>query len=576
MAQETREKSARAARAAEKLANRMEKEHKPSVLGLVLKYSLLLVFDTAAFFVAQLLIAQQQWVYAWGVIIVTLIMNWIYIRRGGLPAKYLAPGVLFLIFFSFSVVIYSGYIAFTNYGGFHNGSKDESIRSIELGAMVTDTNAPYMGVQLVEDKDKKIYFLATDNVSETDADGNPIPHFYFGGQDWEAKPFQELTPDVVKTLTLGTDMMGFPLATEIPGYTSLNADQVTQLGATLSTLKIPLGPDLKKDGWMALDPSAAGAQRTFFDAIYDKKTDTFTRQSDGKLFPANNTTGFFQAEDGERLSDTGWQVFVGMKNFNTIFGNEKLRAPLAKIFTWTVVFAVASVVSTFILGLALALLFNDERMKGKKIYRSIMILPYAFPGFLSAYVWKGMFSQDYGFINHNILGCTPGAGSVASTCIPWLSEEGPAKWAVLLCNLWLGFPYMFLITTGALQAIPGELTESATIDGATGWQQLRLIKLPLLLISLAPLLISSFAYNFNNFTIIYLITGGGPSGDPSLGVDVGGTDILISFVYKIAFQSNQGADYGLASAFSILIFFIVGGLSMIGFRRTKFLEEVTE
>jgi arabinogalactan oligomer/maltooligosaccharide transport system permease protein len=241
-----------------------------------------------------------------------------------------------------------------------------------------------------------------------------------------------------------------------------------------------------------------------------------------------------------------------------------------KIFSWTVIFAVASVLSTFVLGLALALLFNDERIRGKKIYRAIMILPYAFPGFLSAYVWKGMFSFEYGFINYNILGFEPGKG------IPWLAEEGAAKWAILLCNLWLGFPYMFLITTGALQAIPAELTESAVIDGATPWQQLRLIKLPLLLVSLTPLLISSFAFNFNNFTIIYLITGGGPSGDPSLGVDVGGTDILISFVYKIAFSSSQGADYGLASAFSILIFFIVGGLSMIGFRRTRFLEEVAE
>jgi arabinogalactan oligomer/maltooligosaccharide transport system permease protein len=199
-----------------------------------------------------------------------------------------------------------------------------------------------------------------------------------------------------------------------------------------------------------------------------------------------------------------------------------------------------------------------------------MILPYAFPGFLSAYVWKGMFNADYGFINYNILGFEPGSG------IQWLADENWAKLAILLCNLWLGFPYMFLITTGALQAIPAELVESATIDGASAWQILRQIKLPLLLISLSPLLISSFAFNFNNFTIIYLITGGGPSGDPALGVDAGGTDILISFVYKIAFSSSQGADYGLASAFSVLIFFIVGGLSMIGFRRTKFLEEAAD
>ena len=567
----TTEKVSKDARTAAKLAKQLEGDYNPSKLGLFLKYTLLAVFDTAAFFVAQLLISEHQWTYFTGVLIVTLLMNWIYIRKGGLPAKYLAPGVLFLICFSFSVVVYSGFIAFTNYGGFHNGSKEESIRSIELGAMVTDTNAPWMDVTLVEDQSKSIYFLATDGVSDVDATTGVItPHYYFGGSDFSKTPWHELTAAEKTNVETAPGIAGYDVAMKIKGYTNLSADEITKLGATLSTIQIPLGVDIKKDGWMALDPSAAGAQKTYYDAIYDAKTDSFTRQSDGTVFKADNATGFFQAASGEKLSDTGWQVNVGFKNFNTIFGNEKLRGPLIKVFTWTVVFAVSSVVSTFVLGLALSLLFNDDRLRGKKIYRSIMILPYAFPGFLSAYVWKGMFDQKYGFINFNLLHAKPGTG------IPWLAEEGWAKWAILLCNLWLGFPYMFLITTGALQAIPGELTESATIDGATAWQQFRLIKLPLLLVSLAPLLISSFAFNFNNFTIIYLITGGGPSGDPSLGVDVGGTDILISFVYKIAFSSNQGADYGLASAFSILIFFIVGGLSMIGFRRTKFLEEVAQ
>ena len=545
----------------------------PSLRGTIVKIVLLGMVDAAALFVALLLIAQHQWVYFWSVVVVTVILNWIYLRRGGLPAKYLAPGVLFLLCFSFSVVIYSGFIAFTNYGGQHNGSKEDAIESVNLGAIVTDTNAPWMDVSILEDSNKKYYFLASDNMSELAEDGvTPVPHYYLGGENFNdpATGWHEITGDELNKITTGPGMMGYDIALEYEGFKTLSVDEITQQSAKFATIQVPLGADKFKDGFMALDPSASGVQRTFYDAVYDAKADTFTRLSDGKLFPADNSVGFFIAEDGERLNDTGWQAFVGMKNFNTIFGNENLRAPLLKIFSWTVIFAVASVLSTFVLGLALALLFNDERIRGKKIYRAIMILPYAFPGFLSAYVWKGMFSFEYGFINYNILGFEPGKG------IPWLAEEGAAKWAILLCNLWLGFPYMFLITTGALQAIPAELTESAVIDGASPWQQLRLIKLPLLLVSLTPLLISSFAFNFNNFTIIYLITGGGPSGDPSLGVDVGGTDILISFVYKIAFSSSQGADYGLASAFSILIFFIVGGLSMIGFRRTRFLEEVAE
>jgi arabinogalactan oligomer/maltooligosaccharide transport system permease protein len=234
-----------------------------------------------------------------------------------------------------------------------------------------------------------------------------------------------------------------------------------------------------------------------------------------------------------------------------------------------------SVLTTFIVGLAIALLFDDERMRGKKIYRSIMILPYAFPGFLSAYVWKGLFNQKYGFINTVILGQTNGAVDMEAALnnTPWLVEGTMAKIAVLLVNLWLGFPYMFLITTGALQAIPAELTESATIDGATPSQILRLIKMPLLLVSLAPLLISSFAFNFNNFSIIYLLTGGGPT-NTATGYDAGETDILITFVYKIAFSTGTGRDYGLASAFSILIFLVVGSMSLISFRRTKFLEDI--
>jgi len=226
------------------------------------------------------------------------------------------------------------------------------------------------------------------------------------------------------------------------------------------------------------------------------------------------------------------------------------------------------VLSTFILGLALALVFNDQRIRGLKIYRSIFILPYAFPAFLSAYVWKGMLNTQNGFINNTIL------SFMGDNKIQWFEQQGAARAAVLLVNLWLGFPYMFLICTGALQAIPNDLTEAASIDGASAWKIIRLIKLPLLLVSLAPLLIPSFAYNFNNFGAIYLLTGGGPFLDQTLKVTVGATDILITFVYRIAFSGSIGADYGLASAFSVLIFMLIGSISFFSFKRTKGLERV--
>ena len=205
--------------------------------------------------------------------------------------------------------------------------------------------------------------------------------------------------------------------------------------------------------------------------------------------------------------------------------------------------------------------YNDPRIRGRRLYRSLFILPYAFPGFLAALVWKGMLNERFGIINEWL-----------GQDINWLGDGNLAKLSILGVNLWLGFPYMFLVCTGALQSIPGELTESAVMDGAGPWRRFRSITLPLLFVSTAPLLISSFAFNFNNFSLIYMLTGGGPN-FPGAPVVIGESDILISMVYSIAFESGQ-KQYGLASALSILIFFVVGLVSWLGFRQTRKLEEI--
>jgi len=191
-----------------------------------------------------------------------------------------------------------------------------------------------------------------------------------------------------------------------------------------------------------------------------------------------------------------------------------------------------------------------------------LILPYALPSFMTALIWAGMFNQDFGIINR-MLGAS----------IPWLRDPILAKLAILTVNLWLGFPYMFLISTGALQAIPEELKEASFVDGASPRQAFRRITFPLLLVSLAPLLIASFAFNFNNFNIIYLLNGGGP---PIEGAQTpaGHTDILISYTYRLAFESGRGSDFGFASAIAIIIFVLVATISALSFRRTRALEEV--
>ena len=218
----------------------------------------------------------------------------------------------------------------------------------------------------------------------------------------------------------------------------------------------------------------------------------------------------------------------------------------------------STVLFSFALGLFLAITLQ-KKFIGQRVYRSLLIIPFAVPAFLTILVWAGLLDQQFGIVNKIL----PGN-------IDWLFNPWWARFSVILVSVWLTFPYFFLVCLGALQSIPGDLVEAAKVDGAAGWQVFRRITLPLLLISTAPLLIASFAFNFNNFNNVYLLTGGGPStNDQSV---AGATDILISYTYKLAFSAGQGEQYSTAAAISIIIFLIVGTISGIPFWKTKALE----
>ena len=290
---------------------------------------------------------------------------------------------------------------------------------------------------------------------------------------------------------------------------------------------------------------------------YDKKADTFTNVLTGAVYKDDNKGNFRNVKDKKDYLDPGWRQGVWFENFTSLFSDSRVRDPLIKVFMWTIAFAFLTVLTQFALGLLVAIAM-DKKIRGRGIYRSLMILPYAMPSIMSILIWGGML-DDNGAIN-----------SLLNLNVQWLHDPWMAKVSVLLVNLWLGFPYFYLIAAGSLQAIPKELAESAGIDGANPRQIFRLITLPLLLRMLTPLLIASFAFNFNNFNIIYLLTGGGPSFE--FGSVAGATDILISYTYKLAFDTTI-QNYGLASAISVVIFIIVAGMSMYGIRKSKVLDD---
>ena len=197
----------------------------------------------------------------------------------------------------------------------------------------------------------------------------------------------------------------------------------------------------------------ASGQRYRYDPATDTLQDTQTRSTCGAV------VGAFACPDGRQL-DPGWREVVGFTNFVRVIADGRFRGPFVRVFTWNIVFAVASVALTFTVGLTLANALQDTRLRGRPIYRSIFIIPYAVPGFISAIVWRGLLNDQFGQVNRVI-------ELFGLTGVPWLQDRWWAKVAVLLVNTWLGFPYMFLITSGALQSIPDELKEAARVEGAS-------------------------------------------------------------------------------------------------------------
>ena len=341
----------------------------------------------------------------------------------------------------------------------------------------------------------------------------------------------------------------------VTGYATIPDSDYAALDATFSAIAIP-GPN----GGVIVPQGFSTAIELTPVVTYDAATDTFTNVQTGVVYTDNGRGSFADPNNPDDELLPGWRTGVGWSNFTAIVTNPDVTGPFFYVFIWTFVYAFLTVLLTFAIGLTLAIALNKPGMRGQRIYRSLLIIPYAVPAFLSVLVFAGLLNDDFGAIN-TTLGIN----------IPWLFDPFWAKVSCLIVNLWLGVPYMFLVSTGALQAIPSELQEAARIDGARNFQIFRLVNLPLLLVALTPLLVASFAFNFNNFNNIWLLTGGGPAMDGSS--VAGATDILISYTYKIAFSAGKGNDFGLASAISIIIFLIVGTISAITFARSKALRE---
>jgi maltose/maltodextrin transport system permease protein len=355
------------------------------------------------------------------------------------------------------------------------------------------------------------------------------------------------------TLRAGTPgPVALQTAEGVPG-TPLSLREVIALRDGLMRVTL-LAPDGRRLSYAGLREFAP------LEPLWTARPDgSLTQVATGTVYVPNPKTGFYENAAGERVTP-GFKVGIGFANYSRMLFDADFRGPFVSIFVWTVVFAGLTVVFAGGLGMALAVLLNWEALPHRTLYRTLLFLPYAVPGFISILVFKGLFNQNFGEINgilHALFGIRPA----------WFADPLLAKVMLLIVNTWLGFPYFMILCAGLIKAIPADLYEASALAGAKPLDNFFKITAPLILKPLTPLLISAFAFNFNNFVLIALLTDGRPD-FLNTKLPAGTNDILVSYTYRIAF-TDAGQNFGLAAAISTLIFIMVALMAMLQLKATQ-------
>jgi arabinogalactan oligomer / maltooligosaccharide transport system permease protein len=496
------------------------------------KLVVLLLIGSVLVTLIQSAFAQGEFLIAAFLAIAVLLMVITYLTKVSIPLKFFLPGILLLVAFVLSPIVFTVTMSGYNYKTGNIISKAEAIEQIQNRGFESDADGTSFDIKIGR-------YQAQEALLVSDAINNAF--------------FISTVRDRIPLNPADLTINEFGVAESAPDFEVLTDSEMASADKVYSGKRFTYQDEF----FIAIEGFEVGiVSRQVLS--YDADKDQFNNIVSGEVYVDNGRGNYAIADNPDLYLEPGWRAPVWFENYTKLFTEERLRGPLISVFTWTVIFASLSVITTFALGLLLALALNKP-IRGRRVYRSILILPYAMPSIMSILIWGGMFNTEFGAIN-NLLG----------TDIAWFQNALFAKFAIILVNLWLGFPYFYLVSSGALQAIPSELLEAAAIDGANPRQIFRRITLPLLLQILSPLLIASFAFNFNNFNLIYLLTGGGPRSELD-GELAGATDILISFTYKIAFGSSV-QDLGLASAISLVIFLLIASISLYGLRKSKVLE----
>lgn len=460
----------------------------------------------------------------------------IFLNESAYTYRYLFPGFLGFGLFVIFPIAYMIFLSFTKYSSKNLLTFDRSVE-LFLQETIPVGTASYK-YKLYGQEDGQ-YILYIEDQKD--------PAKRFASEPFDLKPGEQpkAEQERVKLSAL--------TPTDVPGGKALEMGQITRekLFMPMRSLQFAM-PDETLVGMEGL--TRFGSRERLWSLNQDG---SMTNKKDGTVIRPDFRLGFFVDEKGEKAG-VGFRTFTGLDNYTQILTDPRIQGPFLRIFVWTVAFSGISVILTFAAGMLLAVVLQREDLGFRRVYRTMLILPYAVPAVLSILILKGTFNQDFGAANQIIRG-------IFGFAPEWETNPWGARAMVLLVNIWLGYPYMMLICSGMLQSIPTAIYEASAIDGSNRIVDFFRLTLPLVLTPMIPILISSFAFNFNNFNLIYLLTGGGPR---MVGGGIAGeTDLLVNYTFNIAFR-DTGTNYGLASAIATVLFFIVGFLSWINLRMT--------
>ncbi|WGE75526.1 maltose ABC transporter permease MalF [Actinobacillus equuli] len=491
-----------------------------------------------SFYLVFTIYLQGEILFALLVLVVVTAGIYIFSNRSTYHWRYVYPGVAAMGIFVLFPLICTVVIAFTNYSGSNQLSFEQVLRNLQSQTYAAGERLDF---KLIEANNNQYQIALTSKESQKNYLSDPL-----------------VLNDLASEITVN-EVEQFPVGNIAP----LKA--ITQNRQNLQSVKLVL-PTEQKLTMSSLRQFAEQKARY----TYDENREILTNNETQERYKANDEIGFFQKVDAQnnfidsRL-EPGYTVTTGWNNFIKILTDDGVQEPFIKIFIWTVVFALLTVIFTTLLGMIFASLVQWEALQGKAIYRLLLILPYAVPGFISILVFKGLFNQSFGEINlilNQLFGIRP----------EWFNDPFLAKAMLLIVNTWLGYPYMMIVCMGLLKAIPHDLYEASAIDGASVWQNFTKITMPLLIKPLMPLMIAGFAFNFNNFVLIQLLTNGGPNMVGTT-TPAGHTDLLVSYTYRIAFEGSGTQDFGLAAAIAVIIFLLVSGLALFQIRMTKLSQD---